>query len=280
MTKARITVQASASHPNLLEVRDAMRQVLDFFELLSDESDARRLDWNLVFASTNSPFCAEAEAVPLVSSVDVQPLARSRVQEVSALFASLAAGEVPHEDMTKRKIDAAVRILQRNTNGIGRTVFDSVGVTETVITPVVAEVSLSVLAGGSPSPSYIPKKRDRREFGSVEGTFLEIGTHYQRPAIRIIERKTGRTIPCRVDRSVIDSIAASVDLRDVWAHQRVIVRGRIHYDPEGKISHINAREVSRVTPRSMTLHDIAAPDFTSQYSTREYIDRLREGNLA
>ena len=55
MTKATITVQAPAEHPDLLDIRDAMEQVRDFFELLAGEEDRETLAWNMTLASTNSP---------------------------------------------------------------------------------------------------------------------------------------------------------------------------------------------------------------------------------
>ena len=52
----RITVRPSAAHADVLTVHDAMRQVLDIFELLSGADGSEQVTWALVDATMNSPF--------------------------------------------------------------------------------------------------------------------------------------------------------------------------------------------------------------------------------
>ena len=63
-TQVTVIVRPSAAHPDVLSVQDAMRQVLDFFDLLTpEETDGGGLVWNLTLASTNSPLTVVGEAV-------------------------------------------------------------------------------------------------------------------------------------------------------------------------------------------------------------------------
>ena len=79
--------------------------------------------------------------------------------------------------------------------------------------------------------SLLPKKRERQEIGSIEGVLLEVGTEYNQPAILVQERKTGKSIWCRVDAELKHAISEEARFEDVWDRRRVVVKGRIFYDP-------------------------------------------------
>jgi hypothetical protein len=283
MTKATITIQAPADHPDVLEIRDAMSQVLDFFELLTAEEDRDTIAWNLTFAGTNSPFTAEAEAVSKLDGIDIRAIASTRVAEASEYFSALSNGEVPRSVISTRRRSAAQRLLRRNTGSVGKTtvVFD--GATKpapVILTPSVSAIALENAAKEeSAGLMYLPSNRERSETGSVEGVLIDVGTDYNQPAIRIIERKSGREIACRVEPSVIEEIATSVTFKDVWEHRRIVVRGRILFDENGVIVRIFARSIRPVSPRIMTLKDIEDKNFTDGLGVLDYIDRLREGEL-
>lgn len=279
MTKVSITVEPSAEHPDVLDVKDAMQQVLDFFELLSADDDKVRYIWNLTFAGTNSPFRADAEAVSLDPTISVSAVALSRVMEASEFLDEVSQGRLPTRTLGKRRTDAARKIMRRNTNGVGRTIaaFERRAAPLTV-TPAIAARALAVFdAVEAETFDLFPAQRKRVEIGSVEGTLVDVGTDYNQPAIHIKERTSGKTITCRVDQ--MDDIAKSADFVDVWKHRRVIVRGKIFYDASGSIARVHARSIQRVTPREMTLRDIEDKDFTEGLNTSEYINRLREGDL-
>jgi hypothetical protein len=66
--RVSITVESSLEHGGDLTVQDAMRQVLDFFDVVASAAndDARSgISWRLVSATTNSPYTAIAEAVSI-----------------------------------------------------------------------------------------------------------------------------------------------------------------------------------------------------------------------
>jgi hypothetical protein len=282
MTRVSVTVQASATHPGVLDVKDAMQQVLDFFDMLSADEDKASVVWNLVFAGTNSPFRAEAEAVSLHPDVDVTAIAKTRLRETSDFLDDVSQGKAPRRRLGKKRTDAARKLLRRNTVGIGLTTarFEGLQRDPIRVTPKIAEIAVAAIdADVADKFDLLPAKRARIEIGSVEGTLIDVGTDYSFPAIHIREHKSGDNVTCRIDLGFAEEIAQSATFKDVWEHRRVIVRGRIHYNEEGEILRVHARTVRRVAPRDMTLRDIEDPDFTGDLGTSEYIKRLREGDL-
>jgi hypothetical protein len=282
MAKAKITVQAPADRPDVLDIRDAMQQVLDFFDLLTADEDKDSLVWNLTLATTNSPFHAEAEAVSTSPGVDVRAVAATRINEASEYMAAFGRGEVPRRQIGKRRHNAAQKVWRRNTAGIGKTVvtFDIPRAVDVIVTPTSAAVALEASAREDKAEfDYLPVERERTEHGSIEGVFVDVGTDYNQPAIRVIERKSGKVIACRVDQSVIEEIEQAVSLRDVWEHRRVRIRGKIAFDQQGKIIRVYARSILPVKPRKMTLRDIEDNSFTGGLTITEYVEKLREGAL-
>lgn len=282
MATAKITVQASADRPDVLDIRDAMQQVLDFFDLLTADEDKESLVWKLTLATTNSPFRAEAEAVSVRAGVDIRAIAAARINEASEFMSTLGRGEAPNRQISQRRRSAAKRFWRRNTMGIGMTVvtFDVPKVADLVVTPDIAALALEASDREERQEfDYLPHARERTEHGSVEGVLVDVRTDYNQPAVHIIERKSGKEIACRVDQAVIDEIANAASFRDVWEHRRVSVRGRIAFDQQGKIIRVYARSITPIKPRTMTLRDIEDPDFTGDLTITEYIEKLREGAL-
>jgi hypothetical protein len=282
MTKATITVEASAEHPDLLDIRDAMEQVRDFFDALSGEEDRETLAWNITLASTNSPFTAGAEAVSVRPGVDVRPIAATRITETYEFMSALGSGHAARRPIGAKRRNAAGRFWRRNVSVVGRTTvrFDLPGVEPITVTPSVAKTAIDTLAKQADLDlDYLPENRQRVELGSVEGAFSKIGTDYNLPALFIVERKSGREIACRVEQSVIDAIAGAADFRDVWRRRRVQVRGRIAFDTDGQISRVYASTIEPLSPRAMTLRDIEDRGFTEDSSIADYLERLREGTL-
>jgi hypothetical protein len=282
MPKVTVTIQAAAEHPDVLDIRDAMRQVLDYFDLLSGDDDENTLAWNITYSATNSPFTAEAEAVSLKKEVDITAIANTRIVETTAYISALSSGSRPTRALSSRRRSAAKRVFSRNTRGIGKTTVRSSvpSAPEISLTPATAIKALEVDQGIElANTQYLADNRERQEFGSVEGTIIDVGTDYNQPAIRIQERKSGRQIACRVGQEVIDSIAKATSLRDVWEHRRVQVKGIVSFDSTGQIIRVHARSVTPIIPRNMTIKDIQDTGFAGELSTEEYLEKLREGEL-
>jgi hypothetical protein len=280
--KVTIVVQPSAAHPDILSVQDAMKQVLDFFELLMpDDQEAGALVWNLSLASTNSPLTVVGEPRSLQQDVDVSVMARSQRRVVAEQLRSLASGSRPSRVLTKKRRATIRRIFTRNTEGIGRThvsvdVFDE----PVLITPSSAASAIQALDDEEREfDSFLLDNRGREEVGSIEGVLLDVGTEYNQPAILVRERKSGRDIWCRVDPDLKHQISESTRFEDVWDRRRVIVSGRVVFDASGLIARVYARVVTPIIPRSMTIHDIKDENFGGGLSAKAYLDSLRDGDL-
>jgi hypothetical protein len=259
-----------------------MRQVLDFFDLLTPEDqDGGGLVWNLSLASTNSPLTVVGEAASLDSSVDVSVIARVQRQMVADQLRSFTAGSRPTRAVSKKRRETYRRIFSRNTNGIGRTdaILDASSV-PIQITPAAALMGMGALAKEEREfDALVLGDRCREEIGSIEGQLLDVGTDYNQPAILVRERKTGAEIWCRVDASVKHKISEETRFEDVWDRKRVIVRGRLSFDSAGSLIRVRATSVATVETRQMTVHDIKDAEFTGGLSVLDYLDRLREGDI-
>lgn len=282
--KVTITVRASGAHPDVLTVQDAMRQVLDLFELLSPDEDKQdQFAWRLSYASTNSPFTAQGEAVSLVPDVDITVIAKTQKAEFIRNISSIGRGEIPDRFKAGKQADILKGMLKRNLNGVGSTeirLYEDV--MPLVVTPRFAEAAIQSLAvKENPLPQVdLRFGRPREERGTLDGYFLDVGFHYNQPAIRILDRKTRNVVWCRIDEATRDKIAAEADYNDVWNRQRIRVKGRIRYDRDGRIVQVIASSLDRVKNNQVGLNSLYDPDFTGGISTGEYLDLLREGSLA
>lgn len=282
--KVTITVRASGAHPDVLTVQDAMRQVLDLFELLSPDEDKQgQFAWRLSYASTNSPFTAQGEAVSLVPDVDITVIAKTQKAEFVRNLSSIGKGEIPDRFKSGKQAEILKGLLRRNLNGVGSTevrLYDDA--MPLVVTPRFAEAAIYNLAVKENALPQVELRfgRAREERGTVDGYFLDVGFHYNQPAIRILDRKTKSVLWCRIDEATRDKIAAEADYNDVWNKQRIRVKGRIRYDRDGRIAQVIASSLERVKSSKTGLDALHDPDFTSGLSTAEYLDLLREGSLA
>ena len=280
MKPLRITVEPSASHPDVLDVRDAMQQVLDFFDLLTDRTN-RDVVWNLTFASTNSPFVAEGQPVDLRTNAGAYSAIAQHISMVERAFQRMAAGEPLESDFPADKAKIAENFLERNLSGIGRTECDF-GSDEPVIEfrPQIAERSLSVIRNETDVlHNYLFSTFSRREYGSVYGRIVHIGMHYDKPAIHILEHISNREIWCQVDNAAREEMERNITAGDVWKHRRVRVRGQISYDASGKISRVYDASVFCVNNKEASIDDLHEPDFTEGLSPYQYIEKLRENDV-
>lgn len=280
MMPKKITVEPSAKHPDVLDVRDAMRQVMDFFDLLTDQGNSDVV-WNLTFASTNSPFTAEGVPVDLRTNAPAFGLVRNHVQVIERGLSQLQAGEPLDDDFPKENREIAIRMLKRNINGIGRTKIEFGDESPTIeFDPTTAERSLKVIQGGGDVLyDYLFDSFARKEVGSLEGRILDVGTDYEEPAFRIKEHRTGREIWCRIDENAREEMERKLTAGDVWDHRRVRVSGILNYDPSGKIVRLFDGRITYIQPKEVGIEDLHDPDFTEGMAPYEYLDRLRENEF-
>jgi hypothetical protein len=270
--RIKITVRPSGAHPDVLTIEDAMRQVLDIFEMLED---APGVEWKLVTASTNSPLQVVAEAISFESSVDVTVVARTQKQNLAKSLREIARGESPSDPAFKTNI--AKRLLSRNLNGVGATELDFEIGEPIVVTPRVAEEAIAAL-GKKPS-EFFDRVVTREEVGSIEGTLSYVGTHYNRPAVRIVAAHGQGAIWCWLSDELQAEFQDKATYRDVWQHRRVFIRGRIKYGKDGEIEYVIATDIRRIDTREVSVEALKDPNFTSGLSVGEYIVRFRDGTL-
>jgi hypothetical protein len=273
--KVTVTVRASGAHPDVLTVQDAMRQVLDIFDLLTDGPEG--IEWKLVKASTNTPFSAEGEAISFEKAVDVSVLARTQKNFVAQGLREMERGFVP-DGWDQKRLNKAKQLFKRNLNGVGSTTIDFEGCESILVTPALAATAVGALEEKSASDLYdLPVGRE--ETGSIEGVLTYLGESKGFPAIAILDSRTKSRVWCRLSEDLQAKLADKAAFDDFWKHQRVIVRGKIRYDKSGDIAFVVAFDLMRIETRNVPLSAIKDSDFTGGLSISEYLDRFREGAL-
>lgn len=277
--KVAVTVRASGAHPDVLTVQDAMRQVLDIFDLLTANSGGDQgVQWRLASASTNSPFYAEGEAVSFEPTVDITVVARAQKLLVAEGLKEIARGHIP-ENWDDERLKIAKRLYQRNMNGIGVTDIDFHQNGKIEVTPKFAKEAVAVLAV-TPALGLFDFPHAKEEIGSIEGVFSQLSTYRNRPAIGVTDTRTKNLIWCVLSDDLQAKFADKADFQDFWQHRRVRVRGRIRYNVNRSVLYALANDITRIETKAIPLTAIHDEAFTSGLSSSEYLDRFRDGTLA
>ena len=167
MNSKKITVEASPDHPEILDIKDAMQQVMDYFDLLADQGQSDVV-WNLVFASTNSPFTAEAIPVDLRTNAPAYDQVRDYVAVIERGLSRLQDGNPLDADFPAEKREVAKRFFKRNLNGIGCTTIEFGEGAVYKIEPQQAERSLAAINGVDDEEyEYLFSTFARKEFGTI-----------------------------------------------------------------------------------------------------------------
>lgn len=273
--RLRIVISPPNDDHSNLSVEDAMEQVLDAFRLLKSSSEVDdSVTWDLVSASANSPLSIEAEARSTKPGIEVDLMIRNQKKDFFKNYNTLLNGAVPELWKEGKMREVVKHFVSRNRTAIA---FTSIELDENLSIELTKEKAIqaySVLE----KPEAIQKK-PYSIMGSVEGVINEVGTYHKAPAIKIKERISGDLIWCLVDQDHIEQVAGETTFEDVWLSHRVIVKGTLEYDSYGKLSKVNAVDISLINVRSVDVDELKDPDFTGGLSPGEYIDRLREGNL-
>jgi len=258
-----------------------MQQVLDFFDLLAD-SNNDNVVWNLIFATTNSPFTAEGAPVDLRTNAGAYGAISAHLEKIQRGMSRVVSGDEWESDFPIEKREVATRILKRNANGIGRTKILFGDETKSLqISKENAERALDILEhNGDTLHAYLFESFARRELGAVDGRIVDLGTDYEEPGLRLREHKSGREFWCRIDHRAKEQIERTLTAGDVWSHRRVRIRGILNYDHTGKIVRVYDGTVTFIPEPEATLDSIYDPEFTEGYSVAEYLERLRENDFA
>ena len=278
--KLIVSVDASKEHPDLMTVQDVFSHVLDLFQLVSqsDPSSDGTVQWRLLSVNMNSPLTVTAEAVPVFPGTVVEEAAKRQKRAFSRNVQELKAGRMPSVWVgTKTARETASRVITRNRSGIGRTTIDaSVETSDRPITVTKEDADEAAIKIAANAPQ---QRRVKEQIGSIEGRLVQIHQHYGHPAIQIAERKTNEEIWCVVPEEFQHQISESTKVEDVWRGRRVVVRGKISYGTDGKISRVVATNIRLVESKAVSESEIADKDFTGGLPVFEYLDRFRDGKL-
>ena len=278
--KVTFTVEPSEAHHEILTVRDAFQQAIDFFDLLTDEAD-KHVVWKLEMASTNSPFTCQGVPVDVRTWAGAHAYVEERVSIVERNFRRIAEGKDFDDAFPREKLETAQRILRRNMNGVGltrATFFDDAEAVE-LSQNVATRYFEHVLTPAESLHSFLFSRTSRREIGSLEGRIVEIGTDYEAPALQIKEHNTGRPIWCRVSPEKAQEIGSELRANDAWNRRRVRVRGTLNYDNDGSVLRVLNGSFSYIDVAPTDIDQLEDRKFTEGYSPTEYLDRLRENEF-
>ena len=259
-----------------ITVEDAMRQVLDTFDLVSrsDPDSMNSIKWELVSATTNSPLTIVAEAKPLHQGTDVRRIVSRQKSQFRRCVAELREGRVPSAWNSTEDRKKAKSWLRRTKESVKATVVDTnddnAAIEVTALDAAAAENALE-------QPPYQSIFKD--QVGSIEGFLTSAETHRHKPAIRIRDRKSGATVLCIVPEEFRAKIAGATGLEDVWRERRVLVRGTIHYSSADRIDRVTAHTIQAIEPRDVQVSDIHDPDFSGGLSAEDYVDKIRDGDI-
>jgi hypothetical protein len=282
LERVTITVRSNIGDEGSLTVQDALRQVLDFFDLLiaaQGDDDGQAVAWHLADISMHSPLTATGEPHALKPGVPVEVIARRGKESVKSALRSLSAGSVPPAWMRNREArNKAKNILKRNTNGVGRTDinFDDESPVE-IIVEKTARAGLNALERTELEEQAAEADLSRTENGSIEGEITDTTTHYGHPAIKIRERLTKDEITVTLSRDLAERAGRVHNWSEVWAGKRVLVTGEISYGKTGAISRVFARDIQTIDPEPLRFEDIANPNFTAGRSIAEHLESLWSG---
>ena len=276
-----IVVEPREEYGGFLTVQDALHQVLDFVDILvsvTNEDVRSKIRWQLMSASTNSPFTAVAEAVssdPEQPNIDQEVRqAKSRAEKV--LRDVLETGEVPEwvPPDTTNKIKS---FLGRNTNGVAKT---NIHLRQDDPPLVIAErqasnALLSIGKNSAVTVEAVPHLRDvnwlGNELGTVEGVVFSTTTYYKQPAFTLIDRVSGGKVTCIIPADKVDAIGEEHSWKEVWDDQRYIVSGKIKRKRDGSILTIMVDEIVPVNVSPVSIDLISDDNFTGGQSPAEYL---------
>lgn len=262
-------------------VQDVFGHVLDLFDLLgqSGQPDDSIVAWRLVRVSMNSPLTVEAEAIAVraaPANVDVRAAARRQRSNFIRNVASLRSGVYP--DAWRKELPRAKRAFGHSDVSITRVEAPQSEGTESERVEV-APVDHPVVERAIQAAAREVAVRPKTQRGSIEGQLVEVGTHYNKPAIRVLERRSRTDIWCVVSETHREEISAHANFNDVWSGRRVRVNGTLFYEDGGGISRVIADAVEIINARDVAVDEIRDASATQGMSTEEYLERFREGTL-
>ena len=204
--RVKITITPSVSASNLLTVEDAMKQVLDYFDLLrsADKSldDKETIVWRLKSVTTNSPFTVIAEPYGVDPAISVdRPAAIVMRRFKEGMDAVIKDKDIPSWIENDKHLQ---NTLKRNLNGIGRTDIDL----GDSIEPIVISHKVADDARKNLEKRKLSKEQNLTHscHGSLEGYINSVSKHYGKPCFYLRTRQSEKDIRCIVSEDIADEI--------------------------------------------------------------------------
>ena len=219
---------------------DTVRQLLALIEALPEEGG--NLDWRLVSVSLNSPLRAELAAFTPSGDAATDTEVAAAAEDAFGLLDATNDNE-PEKRIRLLRNDDRRRLrtlLQPMKDKAGTFSVSIPGRFDRIVRAERADEILTIIAKA-------PRRRSA-ELGSVEGTIVAVGTHYNSPAVRIRLSLTGDEVQCVFNKPAADKIGAEHTLDEVWAGRRVTISGRVSYDAEGRPTLVTASDMRSLNP--------------------------------
>ena len=242
-----------------------MRQVPDAFKLL-ERTTSKTITWRLLEAKTNSPpFSVTAEA-------ENEVVALEQEKEFTRGVAELKAGRVPDIWADDQSRDLVRDLLARVSRGANLELVGAIG------QPVRIDAQEAAIGERAINqPVYEFPRTTKTQLGSIEGTLESVESYWNKPAIRLLERKTLASIACELAPELAEELKNTKNFDDVWRHRRVLIHGLIQYNRAGRIVRVIATGARVIDPREVPLDEIQDPSFTDGLLSLEYLTKLRDG---
>lgn len=277
--RVTITVEPSIESGDSLTIQDAMRQVLDFIEVVcaaTDDDVRPKISWKLVSATTNSPFTAVAEAESNDPDwPDIGREAKAAKIRASDAFNSIISGGALPPWLQEHANENFRHLFRRNLEDIGKTqlaFFESEP--PVVIVERVARLSLNHINSLDAADRQSEPDYSGIELGSIEGRAIEALTHHGRPAIRIRESVSDAIVLCVFPKDMLDKIGALHSFTEVWRGQRVCISGVVKRKKNGEISIVEGDDLRSISSSEIRIDSIADANFTGGLSASEYLADL------
>jgi len=271
----KISITPSQSESGRLSIQDTMRQVWDFFDLLSDEN-TEYIEWVLEGASYSSPFVVTAQPIDKRTNRIATEIVSPNLRDIAQVMQNLSSNQPSQINLDDKKLKTVEQLLERNINGIEKTQYDfGHGIEPVVMDQNHAKACLKQLCGPNELDQLMATFAGQG-FGSIGGSLIQVGTHRNKPAIRVKEFNTGNKIWCQVDQQTLAEVEEKIRAKDVWTEQDILIQGMLCFNDRGKIIQIVDGSVTYLSRRKVSLQDLHDPDFSEGLPSEEYINRLRE----
>lgn len=277
MAGERVTIQIESNigEDGPLTVMDTLHQFVDAFELLNAaiaaEPEGKNVRWRLISLTKNSPATAIAEAYSDDPAISVAPLVFRGKKRFSEGMAALPEGAVAPWIADSSWV--AKQLLNRNLNGVGRTVFDLEDAPQTIVVEKSARLSLVAIQRFE-LVEGMDEDKSRSAYGTIDAHVCEARTYHGQPALYVRERLTGKVIPCVLSEQAAKKVGPTHSWEDAWSEKRVRVKGQIFYDRKGVISRVSASSVVDINPTPVDLTELRRLNLLGGKSPTQHIEAL------